>query len=151
MKKVKKKVAPAAKKRGADAHVPSKSRAHRLANEEDRKLEQGLEESMAGRIRQASLSRRRIKTDVGKTTAGRSGFVGSSGREIEIFVMSLLLLLRGPLSSATKPDPPHVGHRCAVVRPHRIIGPVGRTGGFFYLRGVLAHRVLLGEAHRASP
>jgi hypothetical protein len=46
MNKVSKKVAPAAKKRGADAHVPG--RAHRLANEEDRKLEQGLEESMAG-------------------------------------------------------------------------------------------------------
>ena len=46
MNKVRKKVAPAAKKRGADAHVPA--RAHRLANEEDRKLEQGLEESMAG-------------------------------------------------------------------------------------------------------
>jgi hypothetical protein len=36
------------KKRGADAHVPHKSRQHRLPNEEDRKLEQGLEESMAG-------------------------------------------------------------------------------------------------------
>jgi hypothetical protein len=43
-----KKIAPAAKKRGADAHVPPKSRHHRLANEDDRKLEQGLEESMAG-------------------------------------------------------------------------------------------------------
>ena len=48
MSKARKKVAPAAKKRGADAHVPSKSKAHRLASEEDRKLEQGLEESMAG-------------------------------------------------------------------------------------------------------
>jgi hypothetical protein len=48
MNKTRKKVAPAAKKRGADAHVPGKSRAHRLPNEEDRKLEQGLEESMAG-------------------------------------------------------------------------------------------------------
>ena len=48
MDKARKKVAPAAKKRGADAHVPAKSRAPRLTNEEDRKLEQGLEESMAG-------------------------------------------------------------------------------------------------------
>jgi hypothetical protein len=48
MTKARKKVAPAAKKRGADAHVPGKSRGHRPANEEDRKLEQGLEESMAG-------------------------------------------------------------------------------------------------------
>jgi hypothetical protein len=44
----KKKVAPAAKKRGADAHVPSQSRDHRPPTEEDRRLEQGLEESMAG-------------------------------------------------------------------------------------------------------
>jgi hypothetical protein len=42
------KVVPAAKKRGADAHVPSKSRDQRLPTEEDKKLEQGLEESMAG-------------------------------------------------------------------------------------------------------
>jgi hypothetical protein len=42
------KVAPAAKKRGADAHVPSKSRAHRRSTEDERRLEQGLEESMAG-------------------------------------------------------------------------------------------------------
>ena len=48
MKKARKKVAPAAKKRGADAQVPRKSKDHGLANEEDRKLEQGLEESMAG-------------------------------------------------------------------------------------------------------
>ena len=48
MNKTRKKVAPAAKKRGADAHVPSKSRDHRLPIEEDRRLEQGLEESMAG-------------------------------------------------------------------------------------------------------
>jgi hypothetical protein len=39
---------PATKKRGADPHVPPK-RAHELAkNEADRKLEQGLEETMAG-------------------------------------------------------------------------------------------------------
>jgi hypothetical protein len=44
----KKKVAPAAKKRGADAHVPSKSRGRRPPTEADRRLEQGLEESMAG-------------------------------------------------------------------------------------------------------
>ena len=48
MNKARKKIAPAAKKRGADAHVPHKSRQHRLPNEGDRKLEQGLEESMAG-------------------------------------------------------------------------------------------------------
>jgi hypothetical protein len=48
MNKARRKVQPAAKKRGADAHVPPKSGDHRLANEEDRKLEQGLEESMAG-------------------------------------------------------------------------------------------------------
>jgi hypothetical protein len=39
MNKARMKVAPAAKKRGADVHVPSKSSAHRPANEEDRKLE----------------------------------------------------------------------------------------------------------------
>ena len=48
MKKATKKVAPAAKTRGADAQVPRKSRDPGLANEENRKLEQGLEESMAG-------------------------------------------------------------------------------------------------------
>jgi hypothetical protein len=48
MKKARKKVAPAAKKRGADAHVPPKSKGHQLAKEEDKKLEQGLKESMAG-------------------------------------------------------------------------------------------------------
>jgi hypothetical protein len=47
MNKARKKVAPAAKKRGADANVPPKSVGHR-ADEENRKLEQGLEESMAG-------------------------------------------------------------------------------------------------------
>jgi hypothetical protein len=41
-------VHPATKKRGADPHVPAKQ-AHELAkNEADRKLEQGLEETMAG-------------------------------------------------------------------------------------------------------
>ena len=48
MEKTREKVQPAAKKRGADAQVPPKGRDHRLANEDDRKLEQGLEESMAG-------------------------------------------------------------------------------------------------------
>ena len=48
MNKTRKKVAPAAKKRGADAHAPSQSRDRRAPTEEDRKLEQGLEESMAG-------------------------------------------------------------------------------------------------------
>ena len=48
MDKTRRKVAPAAKKRGADAHVPSKFRDHRLPIEEDSRLEQGLEESMAG-------------------------------------------------------------------------------------------------------
>ena len=48
MNKTRKKVAPAAKKRGADAHVPSQSRHRRPPTEEDRRLEQGLEESMAG-------------------------------------------------------------------------------------------------------
>jgi hypothetical protein len=47
MNESRKQVAPAAKKRGADAHVPSKSPDHR-PTEEDRRLEQGLEESMAG-------------------------------------------------------------------------------------------------------
>jgi hypothetical protein len=46
--KARKIVAPAAQKRGADAHVPPKSRGHQSANEEDKKLEQSLEESMAG-------------------------------------------------------------------------------------------------------
>jgi hypothetical protein len=48
MNEARRKVAPAAKKRGADAEVPRKSGDRGLANEEDRKLEQGLEESMAG-------------------------------------------------------------------------------------------------------
>jgi hypothetical protein len=48
MNKARKKVALAAKKRGADAHVPPKSMDHHFANKEDKKLEQGLEESMAG-------------------------------------------------------------------------------------------------------
>ena len=39
---------PATKKRGADPHVPAKAK-HEIANDEmERKLEQGLEESMAG-------------------------------------------------------------------------------------------------------
>ena len=40
------KVHPATKKRGADSHVPSKIR--RKRNPKEQKLEQGLEESMAG-------------------------------------------------------------------------------------------------------
>jgi hypothetical protein len=41
-------VDPATKKRGADPHVPAKSKADTPRNEDERKLEQGLEESMAG-------------------------------------------------------------------------------------------------------
>ena len=40
-------VQPAAKKRGADPHVPVKSKRLHSANLTERKLEQGLEESMA--------------------------------------------------------------------------------------------------------
>jgi hypothetical protein len=42
------KTAPAAKKRGADPHVPRKPAHKHPKSEADRKLEQGLEESMAG-------------------------------------------------------------------------------------------------------
>jgi hypothetical protein len=41
-------VQPAAKKRGADPHVPVKSKRLQSANPTEQKLEQGLEESMAG-------------------------------------------------------------------------------------------------------
>jgi hypothetical protein len=39
---------PATKKRGADPHVPGKSKHQTPRDSEERKLEQGLEESMAG-------------------------------------------------------------------------------------------------------
>ena len=39
---------PAAKKRGADSQVPAKSKAQTPRDATERKLEQGLEESMAG-------------------------------------------------------------------------------------------------------
>jgi hypothetical protein len=39
---------PATKKRGADPHVPSKSKRKRSSTSKEQKLEQGLEESMAG-------------------------------------------------------------------------------------------------------
>lgn len=39
---------PSAKKRGADSHVPRKSGAESRNESMERKLEQGLEESMAG-------------------------------------------------------------------------------------------------------
>jgi hypothetical protein len=39
---------PATKKRGADPHVPAKTKRDRTADAMERKLEQGLEESMAG-------------------------------------------------------------------------------------------------------
>ena len=39
---------PATKKRGADSHVPSKTKRKRPSNPKEQKLEQGLEESMAG-------------------------------------------------------------------------------------------------------
>ena len=39
---------PATKKRGADPHVPSGTKRGRHRNAEEQKLEQGLEESMAG-------------------------------------------------------------------------------------------------------
>jgi hypothetical protein len=41
-------VHPATKKRGADPHVPTKTKRKRPSNSKERKLEQGLEESMAG-------------------------------------------------------------------------------------------------------
>lgn len=41
-------VHPAAKKRGADPHVPAKPPHKHPKDETERKLEQGLEESMAG-------------------------------------------------------------------------------------------------------
>jgi hypothetical protein len=41
-------VHPATKKRGADPHVPSRSKRKRPSNPKEAKLEQGLEESMAG-------------------------------------------------------------------------------------------------------
>jgi hypothetical protein len=41
-------VHPAAKKRGADPHVPNKPAHERPKDEAKRKLEQGLEETMAG-------------------------------------------------------------------------------------------------------
>jgi hypothetical protein len=41
-------VHPAAKKRGADSQVPAKSKARTPQDATERKLEQGLEESMAG-------------------------------------------------------------------------------------------------------
>jgi len=43
-----KKMHPATKRRGADPHVPSKSNRKRSSTSKERKLEQGLEESMAG-------------------------------------------------------------------------------------------------------
>jgi hypothetical protein len=41
-------VHPAAKKRGADSHVPSRKRPDHDKTSVEEKLEQGLEESMAG-------------------------------------------------------------------------------------------------------
>jgi hypothetical protein len=41
-------VHPATKKRGADPHVPTKPERKPPKDEAERKLEQGLEESMAG-------------------------------------------------------------------------------------------------------
>jgi hypothetical protein len=41
-------VDPATKKRGADPDVPAKGKTDTPGNTEERKLEQGLEESMAG-------------------------------------------------------------------------------------------------------
>jgi hypothetical protein len=41
-------VHPATKKRGADSHVPFKVKRKRPSNPKEQKLEQGLEESMAG-------------------------------------------------------------------------------------------------------
>jgi hypothetical protein len=41
-------VHPSVKKRGADAHVPRKPKHKRPKDPVERKLEQGLEESMAG-------------------------------------------------------------------------------------------------------
>jgi hypothetical protein len=52
MNKAREKVAPATRKRGADAHFLPKSKGHELANLEDKKLEQGLEKKR-GWIRSA--------------------------------------------------------------------------------------------------
>ena len=41
-------VHPATKRRGADSHVPSRNKRKRPKNPKEQKLEQGLEESMAG-------------------------------------------------------------------------------------------------------
>jgi hypothetical protein len=41
-------VHPATKKRGADPNVPTKTKRKHLSNPKERKLEQGLEETMAG-------------------------------------------------------------------------------------------------------
>ena len=41
-------VHPATKKRGADSHVPSRFKRKRPSNPKEQKLEQGLEQSMAG-------------------------------------------------------------------------------------------------------
>jgi hypothetical protein len=43
-----KRVHPATRKRGADPYVPSKTRRKHSSNSKEQKLEQGLEESMAG-------------------------------------------------------------------------------------------------------
>ena len=48
MRQSKARIHPAVKKRGADPHVPTKQKRHMPANEMERKLEQGLEESIAG-------------------------------------------------------------------------------------------------------
>ncbi len=67
-------VHPAAKKRGADSHVPARSKKHKDAKEE--KLEQGLEESMGGSdpasITQPSppLRSKRIKISSNRSSPG---------------------------------------------------------------------------------
>jgi hypothetical protein len=48
MRQPRAKIHPAAKKRGADPHVPTKDKHHLSTSKIERKLEQGLEESMAG-------------------------------------------------------------------------------------------------------
>ena len=48
VEEVTKLVHPATKKRGADPHVPSRIKRKRPSNPKERRLEQGLEESMAG-------------------------------------------------------------------------------------------------------
>jgi hypothetical protein len=72
-------VHPAAKKRGADPHVPEKPR-DKSGDAGERKLEQGLEETMAG---SDPVSVTQPKPDKSGTMSPRSerGLRGSRGKE----------------------------------------------------------------------